>query len=1276
MTVEEALAILDTVLEHKKLNDIQMLVLQQCWEGKTYQEIADQVSYDPGYIKDVGSRLWHLLSEALGERVTKSNLQSVLRRNLYRLEHQESQNSFHTQAPSSDQATQTQSTQLQPTQQNQEEPSESSSAPLNLPTTLQASIAPKVNWGEAVDVSSFYGRVDELRTLTRWVVDEHCRLIAILGMGGIGKTVLSVKLSQELVAGAASAANQAIPTHRATAPIAFVIWRSLRNAPPINDILADWIQFLSADQEIESTLPDDLSDRIARLLPYLRQHRCFLVLDNAETILQDAQQPGHYRPGYEGYGEVFKRIAEASHQSCLVLTSRELPKHLEALHGETLPVRCLKLSGLGETEGQEILKAKGLFVGAESDWQRLVSAYAGNPLALKIVATIIQELFDGDIAAFLDQGAMVFAGIRSLLEEQFERLPKLEQAIMYWLAIAREPLSLAELQTDIITASPKSALIEAVSALRWRSLIEKMTSSQQTTSYTQQPVVMEYVTERLIQQIHDEVLTQKLSLLITHALVKAVAKDYVRESQIRTILEPIADRLMATLGVQHSVEHVLKQALHHLQAEQLQSPGYAGGNLLNLFRQLKIDLTGYDFSGLSIWQAYLADVNLHQVNFANTNIAKSVFAQTLGSMLSITFSPDGKLLATSDADGEIRLWQVSDGKQLFTCQEHQHWVWSVAFSPDSRSLASASEDKTIKLWHTDTGQCYQELQGHTHWVWAVQFSPNGHLVVSGSEDQTVKCWDARTGECLQTLSGHEGGVCAIALSPATTTWEETGLIASGSIDQTVRLWHVKTGECFHLLVGHTSRIWSLAFSSDGKWLATGSDDTTVRVWQVETGECFQVFSHPSRVWSVAFSPDDQWLATGSDDGIVRLWQVGFEHCLKHLEGHTSRIWSVAFSPDSQWLASSSDDQTVRFWEVHTGQSLRTLQGQHNWIWSVAFNPISNLLASGGEDWTVRLWDVETGHCTAALSGHTGRVWSVAFSADGEWVASGSDDQTIKLWQRQTGHCLKTLRGHSRQIRSVAFNPDGHLIASASGDQTIRIWSVGKDNTALTQTTPQRILGECLMTLQGHTSWVFSVMFSPDDRYLATGSNDATIRIWAVTTGECLHELTGHDGAILSVAFSPDGTVLASGSFDQTVRLWNYKTGECLAVLSGHTGHVQSVDFSPDGTRLASSSTDKTVRVWNVCDDLHEQGSDRPLTCLHTLVGHTKTVQSVTFNRDGQTLATSSEDETIRLWTIKTGECLRVLRVERPYEGMNITGVTGLTLAQKETLKALGAVDEY
>jgi WD40 repeat protein len=1108
------------------------------------------------------------------------------------------------------------------------------------------------DWGEAPDVSIFYGRGEELNSVRQWIVQENCRLVTLLGMGGIGKTSLSVKLA-----------------HQIQDRFECIIWRSLRNSPPIDEVLVELIQFLS-DQS-ETNLPTQLDGKISRLLKYLRSSRCLLILDNLESILQAGDRTGSYRHGYEGYGQLLQVIGDTAHQSCLILTSREKPKGLATWEGQSLPVRSLQLSGLLEADGRSLFDVKGTFTGTDSQWQILIERYAGNPLALKIVASSIRDFLDGNIAQFLEisqQIPFLFDDIRDLLDRQFQRLTTLEQQIMYWLAINREPVSWSELQADFVAKLPPRELLESLNSLQRRSLIEKNAGG-----FTQQPVVMEYVTNWIIEQVCAEIrvggtiqspaslqpatnFNQNYTpLLQTHALTKATAKEYVRETQINLILQPIADRLITTLGSLEIIASHLRQILTNLQGKPPQETGYAGGNILNLLQVLQIDISGYDFSRLTVWQAYLQGVNLHNVNFTNSDLSNSVFTESLGNILWATFSPDGQLLATCDTDCQVRLWQVQTGKLVLLCEGHCNWVRFVAFNPDGQILASCGADCTVKLWNVRDGVCIKTLMGHQHEVFAVAFSPDGQTIASGSGDKTIKLWDVRDGSCLKTLVGHTDWVRTVAFSP------DGKMLASGSSDHTIKMWDVSDGRCLKTLTGHTAWVRSIAFSPDGEILASGSGDRTIKLWNITTGDSLKTYTaHLNGVYSVAFSPQGDILVSGSGDYTVKLWDWHNHTCIRTLHGgHTNEVCCVAFNADGHTLACVSLDQTLKLWDCRTGRCLKTWYGHTDWALPVAFSPIASttfsqeskgsLLASGSSDKTVRLWDWQTGECVAKFSGHQDFIYGIAFSKDGQILASGSTDSSIRLWNVTRNQCFQVLQGHLDWVYAVAFHPDGKILASGSADCTLKLWDISS--------------GQCLKTWIGHTDKIFGIAFSPDGKILVSASVDHSIKLWDICTGNCIKTFHGHDNRVYAAVFSPDRQTLASCSTDRTVKLWDISEGKCLQTFTGHTNWVFSVAFSPDGQTLASASHDRTVRLWDV----------KTGKCHHICVGHTRLVSSVAFDPHGQIIASGSQDQTVRVWDVKTGECVRVLIAKRLYEGMRLTGVKGLTGATIETLRSLGAV---
>jgi WD40 repeat protein len=1201
----------------RRLAPVEVAILRGSWQRKTYDQVADEAGYSANYLKlDVGPKLWKLLSDTFGEPVSKTTLQAVLERQWRK---QQTSGVAQQSVPETGQ-------------------SEAQPRPDSLSAFRSSASAPELDWGEAPDTSVFYGRTLELDTLTHWIQRDRSRLVALLGMGGMGKSSLAAKIARQL-----------------RDEFQYVIWRSLRNAPLLETVLADLVPFLSGQQDAQAK-PD-------RLLHWLRQHRCLVILDNVETILLAGDRAGQYQPGYQNYGELLRSLGESSHQSCVILTSREKPAEIGFMEDPEASVTAQRACASLLLEGSQeialaLLEAKGLS-GTDREKRQLGEYYSWSPLALKIVAASIHSLFDGAIAPFLAEETRVFNGLRRLLQQQFERLSPLEMTIMGWLAINREWTTIAELSADITPSITKARLLECLESLAWRSLLEKRAGS-----YTQQPVVMEYVTTELIDRMVQAVLTANLSDLGQFALLKTTSKDYIRDSQICLLLQPIARQVQQSLATPEALTLRLQALLEALRHSDNAGLDYAAGNLFNLCCQLNLPLSTFDFSGLQICQADLQGRPVQRVNFSNAQFVQCAFTQTFGAILAVAFHPHQPLIALGDINGAVRLWQLAvrqthgaeTEQPLLTLRGHTSWVLSVAWSPDGQRLASCCDYRTIKLWDAQTGQCLATLRGHLKPVWSVTWSPDGRQLATSSSDRTIRVWDATTGDCLQILEGHQNLVWSVAWSPDGTT------LASGSDDQTIRLWDVCSGQCRRTwpIPGYWVRC--VAWSPDGQILATASSDLIIRLWDISMAQPLKCLSgHRSWIYSLAWSPDGSNVASGSGDRTIKLWDVTSGDCLKTLQGHQEPVWSVSWNADGTLLASGSHDQTVRLWIPQTGQCRRTLQGYSNWIRSVVWSPDGTALASSSTDKTVKLWDVASGHCLNILTGHQGWVFSVAWSPTDPVVASSGTDATVKLWNTRTGQCLQTLQGHASWVWSVAWRPDGRRLAtgSSTNDLTVRIWD------------PET--GECLQIFSGHQSWIWWVRWSPDGQTLATVGNDQQIKLWDPQTGTCLRTWQDANLLGLALAWSPDGRYLATSSPAHSIQILEVQTGKADRALVGHQGLIWAIAYSTDGNFLASGSDDGTIRIWDMQTE----------RCVHVLRGHQNRIWSVAWSPlganlplgNGQTLVSSSSDETIRLWDAQTGMCLNILRTERPYEGMNISGIRGVTEAQQTALKALGAVEQ-
>src|SRR5258707_1033408 len=483
-------------------------------------------------------------------------------------------------------------------------------------SSAEAGSLPLLDWGDALDVPSFFGRQGELATLSEWVVQERCRVVSVLGLGGIGKSALVVQTMR------------ALASH-----FQVVLFRSLRDAPSYEALLSSCLAVLAA--EAQDPVPESLERRQSRLLAELRRRRVLLVLDTLEALLEAGEALGQLRPGYEGYGQLLEQVAHTEHRSCLLLTSREHPAALRALESRRALVRSLRLSGLEASACAQLLGEHEL-VGSPEEYARLAALYAGNPLALSIVAETIADLFGGAISPFLAAGTILFGSITHLLQEQWERLSPLERTLLWWLAILREPVSLQELQAVQVARLSPAQILEAVDGLRRRSLIER---GQRAGSFTLQAVVLEFVIGRLVEEASQEIVQGRLSLLIRYGLCQAQGKTYVRETQERLLVAPLLSRLESMHRGRAEVEGRLRSLLSEVRSWAEDAQGYGPANLVALLRLLRGDLRGLDLSHLALRGAYLQGVEMQDTTLAGARLCECVLTKAFDAITAAAIKP-------------------------------------------------------------------------------------------------------------------------------------------------------------------------------------------------------------------------------------------------------------------------------------------------------------------------------------------------------------------------------------------------------------------------------------------------------------------------------------------------------------------------------------------------------------------------------------------------------------------------------------------------------------
>lgn len=436
----------------KHLDDLQQAILKEALQGRKYAtKVAQDRNCSEGYVRVAASELWKILSDVFGEEVSKGNVRAILERaKFYK---------SYSSAIGENYGT---------VNNNLNVCKEKARSPTKSQNFKQTSKQPQIDLGDAPEIFTFFDRTLELSTLENWITVDRTRLIALLGISGIGKTTLSLRLIDEI-----------------KTQFDCVIYRSLRFSPTLDAILTNLLQIFSQTSEI----PPNTETKISQILDYLRNYRCLIVLDDVQMLFSSGQLAGNYKSECENYQLFFKLIAEVCHQSCLILNSWEKPREISRLEKDDRPVRSIVLSSLEVAAAKEILREQKL--ADEETWSTLIDIYQGNPLWLELTATLIRELFGGRVAEFLQcEMPILDESLQFQLSLPFGRLTAAELAVMVYLDNQAEPVAVSQCFKKI-PFSP-SEIVNAVRSLGNRFLLDAI-EREKITLFSLNPVLKQYV---------------------------------------------------------------------------------------------------------------------------------------------------------------------------------------------------------------------------------------------------------------------------------------------------------------------------------------------------------------------------------------------------------------------------------------------------------------------------------------------------------------------------------------------------------------------------------------------------------------------------------------------------------------------------------------------------------------------------------------------------------------------------------------------------------------
>jgi WD40 repeat protein len=510
------------------------------------------------------------------------------------------------------------------------------------------------------------------------------------------------------------------------------------------------------------------------------------------------------------------------------------------------------------------------------------------------------------------------------------------------------------------------------------------------------------------------------------------------------------------------------------------------------------------------------------------------------------------LIASASNDHKIKLWRKvkevpNSNSETLCCYED--WIKTLKFSTDAEENPDSEPERLFPE--------------HGDWVRAIAFSNDGQLLASGSDDNKVRVWSTEKEACVHyaTFDSHFDWIRTVIFTP------NKELLLSGSDDGTIILWDLAKRLKRATLKGHSAQVNSIDVSSDSQLLVSASNDATVKIWDIKTSEASTLEKHSDNVVAAVFSPDDEQIVSISDDKTVKLWGTKRRELLTPADGDLDPIKKIEFSNKLDRVVSLSEDGVIRFWDL-TGKPQNMLKGELDGANCISFSPDGASLVSGSNDNKVRLWDTSTGTGKVAntRNAHLGAVNCIAFltlpgtPGPKQIVVSGSDDTTIRIWKMEKGNLSMegVLTGHYDRINSIAYSSRSNLLASASDDKRVMIWNIGKEEPNF----------EAKFVLV-HPSEVKFVDFS-GERIVST-SKDNKVWIWDTAKGTLHASLEGQESLVTAIAISPDERFVATASEDNMVKIWSFKRGRVEVPIEKVPayGPIRKLSFPERGSFLTT-----------------------------------------------------------------------------------------------------------
>ncbi|MBN1697074.1 MAG: WD40 repeat domain-containing protein [Spirochaetales bacterium] len=568
------------------------------------------------------------------------------------------------------------------------------------------------------------------------------------------------------------------------------------------------------------------------------------------------------------------------------------------------------------------------------------------------------------------------------------------------------------------------------------------------------------------------------------------------------------------------------------------------------------------------------------------------------------------LLATGGWDGVINLWNLSNGRRIFTLTHNKtkgSGILSVFISRDDRYLCAGSDNGYIMVWSLKSGRCIRVIRTSVDNIHGVCFTAdNNHIIICCRElYDNIVMFDIKTGEMVRQFWGHENTVFAIDIS------DDGKYLASGSADNTARVWNIETGACIATLRNHTDWVETVRFSRDGRYLLTGGCDLLVRLFDIETESLVREYSGSTHtIYSVDIDGEATMIIAGGNDKMIRIWDKTTGKVIKQYKGNDYQLYAARFDRTGTFLVTGGK-YSLKRWELDSGIRVQEYTGFSNSICAMHVNPYTRELVIGSWEFGAKKINIEKAAVTMTYRYCMSATHAVFLSTSGERLVAGGRCVLTNLLDARTGRQLRWFE-HGKCVNAVILNARGDRLFTACSDHLARQWDIN--------------LIECVVTYRGHRSAVFDIKLSRDETRLYTAGRDGTIRQWDVRQGICLNTLYGHDGDINTLLLSWDEFSIFSGSKDRTIREWDISSGVCRRTIDTED-EITALSLTMDGTKIISGTACGMIEM------RHRDDGGR----LWFRLEHDGGISGLAVLDERNMIISSSYDGTVKFWTLDTGE---------------------------------------